>query len=171
MVVSSVVSAAPNPTVAAYAASKSYLTRCGGGDALRSVAVQFSRRRPGGCIALRQPTCQAFQVLFALSVVVCSPRLRSTQVLPLRRSLPGSFAEALHSELEVSGVGVTCVMPGATRTSFQDNSGSAGALVWQLPLFSMEAEEVRVPVDTGVCWAGCDAGFEQRTVVVPLYCR
>eukprot|EP00752_Nemacystus_decipiens_P002280 g2160.t2 len=79
MMVSSVVSAAPNPTVAAYAASKSYLT---------------------------------------------------------------SFAEALHSELEVSGVGVTCVMPGATRTSFQDNSGSAGALVWQLPLFSMEADEV-----------------------------
>ncbi|CBN78120.1 conserved unknown protein [Ectocarpus siliculosus] len=79
MVVSSVVSAAPNPTVAAYAASKSYLT---------------------------------------------------------------SFAEALHSELEVSGVGVTCVMPGATRTSFQDNSGSTAALVWQLPLFSMEADEV-----------------------------
>ncbi|CAM9354228.1 unnamed protein product [Ectocarpus fasciculatus] len=79
MVVSSVVSAAPNPTVAAYAASKSYLT---------------------------------------------------------------SYAEALHSELEVSGVGVTCVMPGATRTSFQDNSGSTAALVWQLPLFSMEADEV-----------------------------
>ncbi|CAM9212805.1 unnamed protein product, partial [Hapterophycus canaliculatus] len=79
MMVSSVVSAAPNPTVAAYAASKAYLT---------------------------------------------------------------SFAEALHSELEVSGVGVTCVMPGATRTSFQDNSGSAKALVWQLPLFSMEADEV-----------------------------
>jgi len=35
MVVSSVVSAAPNPTVAAYAASKSYLTRCGGGNARR----------------------------------------------------------------------------------------------------------------------------------------
>ncbi|CAM9719584.1 unnamed protein product [Scytosiphon promiscuus] len=79
LMVSSVVSAAPNPTVAAYAASKSYLT---------------------------------------------------------------SFAEALHSELEVSGVGVTCVMPGATRTNFQDNSGSAQALVWQLPLFSMEADEV-----------------------------
>ncbi|CAM9823883.1 unnamed protein product [Pylaiella littoralis] len=79
MMVSSVVSAAPNPTVAAYAASKSYLT---------------------------------------------------------------SFAEALHSELEVSGVGVTCLMPGATRTRFQDNSGSADALVWQLPLVSMEADEV-----------------------------
>lgn len=55
---------------------------------------------------------------------------------------PHSFAEALHSELEVSGVGVTCVMPGATRTSFQGNSGSSKALVWQLPLVSMEADEV-----------------------------
>lgn len=75
-----------------------------------------------------------------------SPQCRSPHVVGFLfclRLLPlHSFAEALHSELEVSGVGVTCVMPGATRTSFQDNSGSAKALVWQLPLFSMEADEV-----------------------------
>lgn len=53
----------------------------------------------------------------------------------------GSFAEALHSELEVSGVGVTCLMPGATRTGFEDNSGSTQALVWRLPLYAMEADE------------------------------
>lgn len=47
-------------------------------------------------------------------------------------------------------MGVTCVMPGATRTSFQDNSGSSGALVWQLPLFSMEADEVRIRT-RGLC--------------------
>jgi len=100
---------------------------------------------------------------FALSGFFGSPRPRSTQVFPLRCSSPRSFAEALHSELEVSGVGVTCVMPGATRTSFQDNSGSAGALVWQLPLFSMEADEVRVHVNIGRAGLNDrDAGFATR---------
>lgn len=33
-------------------------------------------------------------------------------------------------------------MPGATRTGFEDNSGSTQALVWRLPLYVMEADEV-----------------------------
>lgn len=53
-----------------------------------------------------------------------------------------SFAEALHSEMEVWGVGVTCLMPGATRTNFEENSGSSNALVWRLPFFVHEAHEV-----------------------------
>lgn len=36
---------------------------------------------------------------------------------------------------------MTCVMPGATRTAFEDNSGSTSALVWRLPLVCMEADE------------------------------
>lgn len=68
-----------------------------------------------------------FSLLFSACMRVCYVR--------------GSFAEALHSELEVSGVGVTCLMPGATRTGFEDNSGSTQALVWRLPLYAMEADE------------------------------
>lgn len=32
-------------------------------------------------------------------------------------------------------------MPGVTVTNFQDNSGSSEALIWRLPLLSMEADE------------------------------
>ena len=46
-----------------------------------------------------------------------------------------SFSEALHEELRPSGVKVTCLCPGATRTDFGKHSGADGddlpELLWQ----------------------------------------
>ncbi|KAG5189922.1 hypothetical protein JKP88DRAFT_192637 [Tribonema minus] len=79
MIVSSITAAMPNPKVAVYAATKSYLT---------------------------------------------------------------SLAQALSVELEPHGVGVTCLMPGATYTAFQARSNAAGARVFKHPRLCMTPEEV-----------------------------
>ncbi|CAM9139519.1 unnamed protein product [Ascophyllum nodosum] len=91
-------------------------------------AKEFVRRQRG-------------RIMIVSSITAASPN-PSVAVYAASKSYLSSFAEALHSELESSGVGVTCVMPSATRTAFEDNSGSAEALVWRLPMLCMEADEV-----------------------------
>ncbi|CAM9947623.1 unnamed protein product [Phaeothamnion confervicola] len=96
VLVSSITAAAPNPGVAAYAASKAYTT---------------------------------------------------------------SLAQALQSELEPLGVGVTCAMPGATRTCFGANSNAGRALCFRLPFVAMDAPDVAQQT--------VDAALRGDPVVVP----
>lgn len=69
-----------------------------------------------------------------------------------------SFTEALHAELEGTGVLVSCLCPGATRTQFADTAGSK-----QSKLFKganvMEAEPV--------VRAGLKGLFAGRALVIP----
>ncbi|CAM9287234.1 unnamed protein product [Discosporangium mesarthrocarpum] len=81
------------------------------------------------------------RILMVSSATAAAPNPR-VAVYAASKAYISSFSEALHSELEVYGVGVTCSMPGATRTDFIEASNSSSALVWRLPLVSMEADEV-----------------------------
>ena len=55
-----------------------------------------------------------------------------------------SFSTALARELKHTGVSVTTVCPGATRTNFPKNAGIEGAPAWKY--FSMDADETAVRV-------------------------
>ena len=69
-----------------------------------------------------------------------------------------SFTEAVHEELKGTGVAVTVLCPGFTRTGFQESANVPAAselpgFVWQ------EADEVAV--------AGLDALAKNRAVAIP----
>ena len=53
-----------------------------------------------------------------------------------------SFSEALHTELQGSGVSVTTVNPGPTRTGIFDSSGAPGAAGFGPGIFWQDAEQV-----------------------------
>jgi hypothetical protein len=68
-----------------------------------------------------------------------------------------SFSEALAEELRASGVTVTCLCPGPTRTGFQARAGQEGARLLETGLMDAEA----------VARAGVSGLFRGRRVVVP----
>jgi short-subunit dehydrogenase len=68
-----------------------------------------------------------------------------------------SFTEAVHEELRGSGVRVTALCPGFTRTEFQERAGSD---MHQLPDFVWQTPEV-------VARAGLDGLARNKAVVIP----
>jgi short-subunit dehydrogenase len=59
-----------------------------------------------------------------------------------------SFSEAVHTELTGTGVSVTCLFPGFTRTEFVENPGAEGAESTIPGFLWMEAPDVaRVGID------------------------
>ena len=68
-----------------------------------------------------------------------------------------SFSEAVHEELRGSGVSVTCLCPGFTRTEFQRRAGFDES---QVPGFMWQSADV-------VARAGLDGLARSRAVVVP----
>ena len=72
-----------------------------------------------------------------------------------------SFSEALHTELQGTGVSCTTVNPGPTRTGIFDNSGAPGAAGFGPGVFWQDASEV---AEAGI--AGMVAG--RRTVTPGL---
>jgi uncharacterized protein len=53
-----------------------------------------------------------------------------------------SFSQALHSELQPYGVGVTCVQPGATETAFAANNNAKGVRAFKYPGMQMQPQQV-----------------------------
>jgi uncharacterized protein len=53
-----------------------------------------------------------------------------------------SFSQALHSELQPYGVGVTCVQPGATETAFAANNNAKGVRAFKFPGMQMQPQQV-----------------------------
>ncbi|MFI5178793.1 MAG: SDR family NAD(P)-dependent oxidoreductase [Vicinamibacterales bacterium] len=68
-----------------------------------------------------------------------------------------SFSEALGEELRGSGVTVTCLCPGPTRTGFQSRAGQEGARLLEIGLMDAEA----------VAGAAVRGLFRGRRVIVP----
>ena len=69
-----------------------------------------------------------------------------------------SFSEGLHEEVTGTGVTVSCLAPGPTRTSFVDRAGMNDATLFDLGT-AMSAEDV--------AQAGYDGFRQRRAVVVP----
>ena len=53
-----------------------------------------------------------------------------------------SLALSLGKEMEPFGVGVTCIMPGATKTNFASNSQLEDAICFKTPFYPMAAKDV-----------------------------
>ena len=70
-----------------------------------------------------------------------------------------SFTEAVHEEAATSGVHVTALCPGLTRTEFQEQSDAPDIEGRVPPLMWSSAEEVAV--------AGLDAVARNRTLAIP----
>ena len=68
-----------------------------------------------------------------------------------------SFSEALAFELKPSGVGVTCLCPGPTKTGFQARAHQEGARLLDVGLMDAAV----------VARAGVNGLFRGRAVVVP----
>ena len=68
-----------------------------------------------------------------------------------------SFSEALASELSDTGVTVTCLCPGPTKSGFQARAGVGGMRLLTVPLMSAEA----------VARKGIDGMLAGRRVVIP----
>jgi hypothetical protein len=68
-----------------------------------------------------------------------------------------SFTEAVHEELKPTGVRVSCLAPGFTRTEFQQRAGIDGS---KLPAFAWQDAAT-------VARAGLDGLEKNRAVVVP----
>ncbi len=68
-----------------------------------------------------------------------------------------SFSEALATELENSGVRVTCLCPGATKSEFQERAGMNSSKLMESAMMSTEA----------VARAGYQATVRGRRLVIP----
>jgi hypothetical protein len=92
-----------------------------------------------------------------------------------------SFSEALHTELQGSGVSCTTVNPGPTRTGIFDNSGAPGAAGFGPGLFWQDASDVaragvagmvagRRSVTPGLTNKAAAFGlrFSSRTAMLPI---
>ena len=79
-----------------------------------------------------------------------------TAVYPATKAYVLSFTEALHQEFKGSGIKVSALCPGPTRTEFFDVAGMAGA---RLRAFSAQSEDVVA--------AGLAGLARNRAVIVP----
>lgn len=74
----------------------------------------------------------AGRVLFTSSIVAGMPGWNQT-MYNASKSFVQSFVEALHDELRGTGVTVTALMPGPTRTEFFRRAGMADTVLGQMP--------------------------------------
>ena len=92
-----------------------------------------------------------------------------------------SYSEALHTELQGTGVSCTTVNPGPTRTAIFDNSGAEGAAGFGPGLFWQDAEDVAEAAVAGMLGgsrsvtpgltnkaAALGLRFSSRTAMLPI---
>ena len=83
------------------------------------------------------------RMLFVSSVTGATPGSPSVAVYGATKAFERSLASSLGSELEASGVGVTCLIPGAVgETSFASRSGVDDAVCFRVPGYAVTAEKV-----------------------------
>lgn len=88
-------------------------------------------------------------VLNTASILAFAP-IPQNATYAATKAFVASYSEALHTELSGSGVSVTTVNPGPTRTAVFDNSGAEGAAGVGPGLFWQDAEDVARPAVDGM---------------------
>mmetsp|Transcript_18615 Transcript_18615/g.21495 ORF Transcript_18615/g.21495 Transcript_18615/m.21495 type:complete len:856 (-) Transcript_18615:3-2570(-) len=82
------------------------------------------------------------RILFVSSITGVTPSGPGVATYAATKAYEKSFAQSIGRELEKYGVGVTCLMPGAVKTTFAANSNSANSLCFKVPFYPMNASEV-----------------------------
>jgi short-subunit dehydrogenase len=93
-----------------------------------------------------------------VSSVAASQPVPGNATYAATKAFVTSFSEALHEELKPKGVRVTVLMPGFTRTEFQERAGFTGES--RVPGFAWQTADE-------VAQAGIDALKKGRATVVP----
>lgn len=88
-------------------------------------------------------------VLNTASILAFAP-IPQNATYAATKAFVASYSEALHTELSGSGVSVTTVNPGPTRTAVFDNSGAEGAAGVGPGMFWQAAEDVARPAVDGM---------------------
>jgi uncharacterized protein len=88
-------------------------------------------------------------VLNTASILAFAP-IPQNATYAATKAFVASYSEALHTELGSSGVSVTTVNPGPTRTEVFDNSGAAGAAGFGPGIFWQDPEQVARPAVDGM---------------------
>eukprot|EP00931_Biecheleriopsis_adriatica_P110826 TRINITY_DN85158_c0_g1_i1.p1 TRINITY_DN85158_c0_g1~~TRINITY_DN85158_c0_g1_i1.p1 ORF type:complete len:414 (-),score=66.33 TRINITY_DN85158_c0_g1_i1:5-1114(-) len=87
------------------------------------------------------------RILLVSSLAATAPGVAGAAAYASSKAFIRSFSSGLRSELQPAGVGVTCLMPGATEGSFARASGMERALCFNFPMartlgIVLSAEEV-----------------------------
>lgn len=88
-------------------------------------------------------------VLNTASILAFAP-IPQNATYAATKAFVASYSEALHTELAGTGVSVTTVNPGPTRTPVFDNSGATGAAGAGPGIFWQDAEDVAGPAVDGM---------------------
>lgn len=83
------------------------------------------------------------RILMVSSVAGSVAGIPTVALYSATKAFQNSLAVGLAKEMERSGVGVTCVMPGAVRdTDFRSRSKSGEALCWKIPFYTKKPSEI-----------------------------
>jgi Short-chain dehydrogenases of various substrate specificities len=83
------------------------------------------------------------RIAFISSLAGAVPGVPHAAVYAAAKAYQKSLATSLGREMEGSGVGVTCIMPGAVRgTEFASNANMEDAAIWEFPFGILDPETV-----------------------------
>ena len=82
------------------------------------------------------------RILFLSSITGAAASGPTIATYAATKAYEKSLALSLGKEMEPFGVGVTCIMPGATKTNFASNSQLEDAICFKTPFYPMKAKDV-----------------------------